>query len=183
MNASAHSIGVFDTSGSLLDLSVTSMMVARGQGSGTGTGNATGTATFDLGTIDADNLYLGYQKNANPQPPAVLIRVRLGNFAFGGTCELGEKEYSPNTILIDAAGRQVGVGNVQMPRLEPGTYLLAVRAPADGGPVSVRPAVAGLTPPGDGPPQEVVRRYLALAAGGDEGVAPPAGDSPTEEGD
>jgi len=57
---STSSTGTFNTTGNSLDLSVTSMMVARSQI--TGTGNATGTATFDLGTIDADNLYIGYHE-------------------------------------------------------------------------------------------------------------------------
>jgi hypothetical protein len=67
--------------------------------------------------------------------------------------------------LFEAAGGAIGEGIVQMPRLAPGAYLLAVRAPAEGGPVTVRPALAGLVPPDTGPPEDVVRRYLQLAGG------------------
>jgi hypothetical protein len=82
--------------------------------------------------------------------------------------------------LLDAAGRPIGEGIVQMPDLTPGVYLLAVRAPEDGGPVTVRPALAGLVPPGTGPPADVVRRYLELAGGGteDSGPVAPGNDSP-----
>ena len=78
--------------------------------------------------------------------------------------------------LLDAAGRTIGDGIVQMPSLAPGSYLLAVRAPADGGPVTVRPALAGIVPPGSDPPEDVVRRYLRLSRGEpeNEGLAAPA---------
>ena len=48
--------------------------------------------------------------------------------------------------------------------LEPGDYLLAVRAPVDGPPVTARPALAGVKPPDTGPPEDVVRQYLQKAA-------------------
>jgi hypothetical protein len=60
------------------------------------------------------------------------------------------------------AGREGGV--VRMLDLEPGDYLLALRAPADGPPVTARPALAGVAPPDTGPPEEVVREYLQKAA-------------------
>jgi hypothetical protein len=47
-----------------------------------------------------------------------------------------------------------------MPTLEPGRYLLVLHAPADGGAVRARPAVAGLSEPPVDPPLDVVRRYL-----------------------
>lgn len=83
---------------------------------------------------------------------------------------------SASCRLLDAAGRTVGEGVVQMPNLAPGTYLLAVRAPADGGPVAVRPALAGIAAPGSDPPADVVRRYLRLSRGEpeDEGLVIPA---------
>jgi hypothetical protein len=52
-----------------------------------------------------------------------------------------------------------------MPTLAAGTYLLALHAPADGAPVRVRPALAGLERPDTGPPAEVIRCYLDLAKG------------------
>jgi hypothetical protein len=62
--------------------------------------------------------------------------------------------------LRDAAGTLLADGVVQMPTLGPGTYLLALRAPQDAGPVRARPALAGLQLPDTGPPEEVVRSYL-----------------------
>lgn len=60
------------------------------------------------------------------------------------------------------AGRESGV--VRMLELEPGDYLLALRAPVDGPPVTARPALAGVVPPDTGPPEDVVREYLQKAA-------------------
>jgi hypothetical protein len=96
---------------------------------------------------------------------------------------------SPDTAtcrLLDAAGRTIGTGIVQMPKLAPGSYLLAVRAPADGGPVTVRPALAGIVPPGSDPPEDVVRRYLRLSRGEPENeatAAPAPQTTEPEEGD
>src|SRR5206468_9862301 len=44
-----------------------------------------------------------------------------------------------SATLLDAKGKRLGAGVVQMPTLEPGTYLLALRAPSEVGPVAVRP--------------------------------------------
>jgi hypothetical protein len=63
--------------------------------------------------------------------------------------------------------------------LEPGDYLLALRAPADGPPVAARPALAGVVPPDTGPPEEVVRDYLRKAA--EEEVPAEESGSETEE--
>jgi len=57
---------------------------------------------------------------------------------------------------------------VQMPTLQPGTYLLALGVPPEVGPVAVRPALAGIELPGTGPPDEVVREYMSMA-----GAVPP----------
>ena len=69
--------------------------------------------------------------------------------------------------LYDRAGQRLAGGEgsvVRMLDLEPGDYLLAVRAPADGPPVTARPALAGVKPPDTGPPEDVVRQYLQQAA-------------------
>jgi hypothetical protein len=69
--------------------------------------------------------------------------------------------------LYDRAGRRLAGGEggvVRMLDLAPGDYLLAVRAPVDGPPVTARPALAGVAPPDTGPPDEVVREYLQKAA-------------------
>jgi hypothetical protein len=50
----------------------------------------------------------------------------------------------------------------------------------------VRPALAGIVPPGSDPPEDVVRRYLRLSRGEpeNEGIAAPAPQTPgPEEGD
>src|SRR5262249_49947927 len=50
--------------------------------------------------------------------------------------------------LLDARGATLGTGVVQMPTLKPGTYLLALHAPPESGPVAARPALAGIELPG-----------------------------------
>lgn len=64
--------------------------------------------------------------------------------------------------LLDAAGRELGSGVVQVFDLEAGDYLLLVSQPETAGVSRVRPAVVGLERPPDGPPDKVVRRYLEL---------------------
>jgi hypothetical protein len=69
--------------------------------------------------------------------------------------------------LYDRAGRKLAGregGVVRMLDLEPGDYLLALRAPTDGPPVTARPALAGVVPPDTGPPEDIVRQYLQKAA-------------------
>jgi len=73
---------------------------------------------------------------------------------------------------MDAQGRVLGEGVVQMPTLEPGEYVLAVRVPPDSPPVRIRPVLAGTEPPDTGPPMEVVRRYLEQAGLKTEGTEP-----------
>ncbi len=65
--------------------------------------------------------------------------------------------------LLDARGAPIGEGPVQMPSLEPGSYVLVLRLPADAAPVNARPALAGVEPPDDTPPAEVIRKYLRLS--------------------
>ncbi|HUK14174.1 MAG TPA: hypothetical protein VLW17_12805 [Thermoanaerobaculaceae bacterium] len=76
--------------------------------------------------------------------------------------------------LLDASGKLLKSGVVAMANLDAGAYLLAVRAPATSRPVRARPAVAGIKPPGTGPPEEVVRHYLRLAHGEADDAARPA---------
>lgn len=92
----------------------------------------------------------------------------------------------PDTVeclTLDASGRTVASGVVQMPKLVPGTYLIALRAPGRGGPVKARPALAGLVPPGLGPPDEVVRQYLKIDSSTDETERGPMREREREEGD
>jgi len=65
--------------------------------------------------------------------------------------------------LLDAKGQVLGESVNQLKELEPGTYLLEARAPADAPTLVVRPAVVGLSPPPAGPPSEVVNDYLQNA--------------------
>ena len=84
---------------------------------------------------------------------------RAGPIGIGVRAEADRVE----ATVLDATGRLVGEGPVQMPTLEPGRFVLVLRLAADAQPVVARPALAGVAPPGDGPPDEVVRRYLELA--------------------
>jgi hypothetical protein len=65
--------------------------------------------------------------------------------------------------LLDAVGALLGEGVVQMRRLKPGRYLLAVDLPGSGAAVEVQPVLVGVETPDSGPPDEVKRRYLELA--------------------
>ncbi|MBI3785091.1 MAG: hypothetical protein HY270_17005 [Deltaproteobacteria bacterium] len=79
--------------------------------------------------------------------------------------------------LRDARGTDIGRGVIQMPNLKPGAYLLEISTPADSGPVRVRPALVGIAQPSTTAPQDVIRRYMAMAAE-DE---PPPVESEEEE--
>lgn len=82
--------------------------------------------------------------------------------------------------LYNEHGTAVGSGLVQMPSLKPGNYLLVLRNPPQGSTVRVRPALAGITPPGNGPPEEVVRRYLQMESAG--AAAPAASEGRPQTG-
>jgi hypothetical protein len=64
--------------------------------------------------------------------------------------------------LLDSAGKTLGSGIVQMHKLDPGTYLLAVEMPPDAAPVEIRPALVGLRQPEPTPPDDIKRHYLQL---------------------
>jgi hypothetical protein len=70
---------------------------------------------------------------------------------------------SAHCRVLDAEGNQVGNGVVQMLHLKPGTYLLAVDAPAEGNAIEVQPALVGVAAPDGSPPDDVKRVYLELA--------------------
>jgi uncharacterized protein YecT (DUF1311 family) len=70
---------------------------------------------------------------------------------------------SAHCRVLDAEGNQVGSGVVQMLHLKPGTYLLAVDAPAEGNAIEVQPALVGVAAPDGSPPDDVKRVYLELA--------------------
>jgi hypothetical protein len=62
--------------------------------------------------------------------------------------------------LLSSSGKSLGKGTVQKFTLQPGIYLLALQAPAQGEPVRARPAVVGIVPPSTEPPEEVIRKYF-----------------------
>lgn len=70
--------------------------------------------------------------------------------------------------LLSAGGARLGEGLVQMPELAAGDYLYSVRSPADAAPVRIRPALAGVDPPGTGPPADVIRTYVLPGSAGAE---------------
>lgn len=84
--------------------------------------------------------------------------------------------------LYDAAGHKLAGsegGLVRMLDLKPGDYLLALRAPADGPPVTAHPALAGVVLPDTGPPGEVIQQYLQQA-GEEEAPAEETEETETE---
>jgi len=91
-------------------------------------------------------------------------QTRLYGFhaARAGAIGLGVRADSDvvSATLLAPDGSRLGEGLVQMPDLAAGDYLLAVRAPGDAAPVRIRPALAGIEPPGTGPPPEVIRTYV-----------------------
>jgi hypothetical protein len=62
--------------------------------------------------------------------------------------------------LLSSNGKSLGKGTVQKFTMQPGIYLLAIQAPAQGEPVRARAAVVGIVPPGTDPPEEVIRKYF-----------------------
>jgi hypothetical protein len=94
---------------------------------------------------------------------AYAFRVpREGPIGVGVRADSGGVE----TLVFDGAGKTLGRGVVQWLSLAPGTYTLALVAPADGTPVAVRAAIVGTSPPGEGPPPEVLKDFLELERGG-----------------
>lgn len=69
--------------------------------------------------------------------------------------------------LLDAQGKPLGDGVVQMRHLAPGRYLIEAQVPPDAPATLVRPAVVGIKARPSGPPEDVIRGYLDLA-----GLAP-----------
>uniref|UniRef100_UPI00190F1AF4 hypothetical protein n=1 Tax=Roseomonas sp. 18066 TaxID=2681412 RepID=UPI00190F1AF4 len=66
--------------------------------------------------------------------------------------------------LLDSTGKKIGDGVLQLVDLQPGTYLMQARLPADAPPALLRPAILGLAPRPSGPPEDILRAYQALAA-------------------
>lgn len=86
--------------------------------------------------------------------------TRNGPVGVGVRSDGGE---AVECVLLTASGKKLGTGVIGMHVLEPGTYLLALKTAADAPPQKARPALAGVEPPGDGPPPEVVGTYIGKA--------------------
>jgi len=91
-------------------------------------------------------------------------QVRLYGFHVARTGAVGVGVRADSDVvsatLLSPTGARLGDGLVLMPELVAGDYLLSVRAPSDAVPIRIRPAVAGIEPPGSGPPPEVIRTYV-----------------------
>lgn len=103
--------------------------------------------------------------------------ARSGAIGVGVSADQGGVE----TLLFDAGGRYLGQGVVQWTELAAGDYVLVVAAPAEGRPARIRPALVGASPPGNGPPPEEARRFLALVAGEAPAVSSAAGVAGAED--
>lgn len=141
------SLDVYAASGS-------ARLLLRSLGSGALGGRATLTAT-------------PVTKIAEGLGPETLLgagQARLYGFhiARSGAVGIGVRASSDlvTATLLSASGERLGEGFVQMPELAIGDYLVSVRAPADAAPVKIRPALAGVEPPGTGPPPDVIRTYV-----------------------
>ena len=69
--------------------------------------------------------------------------------------------------LLDARGAVLGEGVAQLQSLPAGRYVLEARVPPDAPATTLRPALVGIAPRGNGPPPDVVQGYLELV-----GLAP-----------
>jgi hypothetical protein len=105
--------------------------------------------------------------------PEVLLApgaTRFFQFSVTRKGEVGIGVHADSDVvecsLFEGGGRPIGSGLVQMPTLSPGDYLIALHVPESGSTVRARPAVAGITPPDTGPPEEVIQRYLDAARAG-----------------
>ena len=141
-----------------------------------GSGGLGGTATLTATPVTTIAEGLG------PETLLGAGQSRLYGFrvARGGTIGVGVRASSDlvTATLLEAGGKTLGEGLVQMPELAAGDYLVSVRAPADAVPVRIRPALAGVTPPGAGPPPDVIRSYVLPGLAGKTSAA-----APREEGD
>lgn len=90
-----------------------------------------------------------------------------GVHADSGRVEIEIYDHSGRPLPGDDRSQGSQGSVVRMLDLEPGTYLLALRTPADAPPVAARPALAGLALPDTGPPEEIVRQYLQQAGADD----------------
>ncbi len=111
--------------------------------------------------------------------PIIPIQEGLGqtvSVAPGGTAVFGFALAEKSTIgvgvradpdqatvrLLDATGTIVGQGVAQLRTLPAGQYLIEAQVAPGAPSTTLRPAVIGITPRGNGPPPDVAAGYLAL---------------------
>jgi hypothetical protein len=98
--------------------------------------------------------------------------ARAFAFTLDGTRRVGLGiRASPDVVagrLLDSRGQSLGEGVVHFPELSAGTYLLLAQTPPETAPVRVRAVALGLRAGGQGPPPELIRRFVQ--AGSDEGL-------------
>ena len=70
--------------------------------------------------------------------------------------------------LLTSDGKRIADGVRMAPRLEPGSYILRIYLPPDETTVEARAVLAGLIPPGTGPPEDYIRRLLTRAGYSEE---------------
>ncbi len=126
-----------------------------------GEGQLSGLAEASLLDIAPINEGLGPKVRLNPG------ESRLYSFTVKDERDIGVgvrgAADSAHCRVLDAEGKEVGSGVVQMLHLKAGTYLLAVDAPAEGNAIEVQPALVGIAAPDGSPPDDVKRFYLELA--------------------
>ncbi len=86
-----------------------------------------------------------------------VFEVKTGGFVGIGLRTEGERL---SCDLMTQEGRLIGRGIQQFVKLDPGLYLLKVRADGDAAPIRVSPVVVGLQPPSSGPPEEALREFF-----------------------
>jgi hypothetical protein len=64
--------------------------------------------------------------------------------------------------VLDSTGKVLGEGVAQLRALLPGDYLIEAQVAPAAPPTTLRPAIIGITPRGNGPPPDVAAGYLAL---------------------
>jgi hypothetical protein len=121
-------------------------------------GSLFGTATFTTSRIEELGEGLGPEVMLSPGTMRV-FRFQLASKTTIGAGVRSDSD-AVETVLMDSQGKMITRGIVHMTALEPGDYLLGLRAPENSAPARARAAIAGLSPPRPGPPLEIVQSYL-----------------------
>lgn len=94
--------------------------------------------------------------------------TRFFSFQINETGKVGVGVRASSEVVeaevLTSTGKVLGTGTVQFLDLDPGRYLLSLKTPVDAPPVAVRPALAGISPPGTDPPEDVIESYMRMDA-------------------